>query len=194
MITNRVPLPLFFYKHPYNRLRRAKIIVFGNVLDEYEQFRLLTDKKRFSKLKKLESACFNYAIDRAFEENIPTSWSIPLFGELYSSICYKVSSNIDKNDLVNSSFLADRIINNLIDIKQVPRLPSYELCPHKYADLLRQIEESKNVQFSIKTTSMYKCGKCKKSECTYENLYNRSLDEGVNIKVTCINCGNSFIA
>ena len=34
----------------------------------------------------------------------------------------------------------------------------------------------------------HKCSKCKENKCTIVPRFNRSLDEGVNLTVTCMNC------
>jgi transcription elongation factor S-II len=45
---------------------------------------------------------------------------------------------------------------------------------------------------AVAMTDMFKCGKCKKRECTYYELQTRSGDEATTIFIRCINCGNSW--
>ena len=42
------------------------------------------------------------------------------------------------------------------------------------------------------STDKFKCGKCKKKECTYYQLQTRSADEPMTTFVTCIYCGNHW--
>lgn len=41
-------------------------------------------------------------------------------------------------------------------------------------------------------TEMLKCGKCKKKDCTYNQLQTRSADEPMTTFVLCNNCGNRW--
>lgn len=41
-------------------------------------------------------------------------------------------------------------------------------------------------------TSMYKCGKCKGSDCTFSTLQTRSSDESESIFITCLNCKHKW--
>ena len=193
-ITHRVPLTKDLYEFPYNDIRRCKIMLLGDVFWHYDMFRNISYTDRINLLKKIERVCFNYSIDRSDEENIIASWDNELFSNIYNSTCYKISSNIEPNGLVNNRDFAENILNGSISIESLPKLNSHDIFPKKYKSILNRIEASKNIKLTIKTTTMYKCGKCYKNQCTVENLYNRSLDEGVNLRVTCVNCGFAFNA
>ena len=182
------------YEYPYNNLRRCKIMLFGDVLWNFELFHTMQYKTQIKFLKKIEKSCFNYSVDRADEENIIASWDNDLFSSIYDSSCYKISANIEPNCLVDNKEFAEKILNGSISIKTLPKLNSHDIFPKKYSSILSRIESSKNIKMTIKTTTMYKCGKCYKNQCTVKNLYNRSTDEGVNLRVTCVNCGFSFNA
>ena len=41
-------------------------------------------------------------------------------------------------------------------------------------------------------TDQFKCGKCKKRECTYYELQTRSADEPMTLFITCLNCGKRW--
>ena len=41
-------------------------------------------------------------------------------------------------------------------------------------------------------TSQFKCGKCKKNNCTYFQLQTRSADEPMTTFVHCLNCNNRW--
>ena len=41
-------------------------------------------------------------------------------------------------------------------------------------------------------TDIYKCGRCKKRECTFYQLQTRSADEPMTTFVTCLNCGTRW--
>lgn len=194
IIEHHVPLSPDLYTKPFNSLRRAKIMLFGNMLWYYKQFKCYKWLNQVNILKKIERACFNNTITISHEKNIVPSWRNQLFKDLYSSVCYKVSVNLEPGGLVGNPTLAKGVLNGTVSIKRLPCLSSIDMFPQKYTKILARMEASKNVKKTIKTTSMYICGRCHKNKCKLENLYNRSLDEGVNIKVTCVNCGHEFNA
>lgn len=42
------------------------------------------------------------------------------------------------------------------------------------------------------STDQFKCGRCKKNECTYYQMQTRSADEPMTTYVTCVNCDNRW--
>ena len=191
---HRIPLLGEFYQSPYNKLRRTKLMLFCTSLSDYEEYLALEYEKQMSIIKRLEKSCYNYCIDKSTEEQITSSWETELFCDLYHSICYKINSNIEKHGLVKNPYLSINIINDNIDFDNLPKMSSMQLFPEKYADIAHRISMSKNIVQTIKTSSLYHCNKCKQNRCSIENRYNRSLDEGTNLTITCMNCSNSWNA
>lgn len=189
VINHSIPLSEKYYKLPYNATRRAKIMLFGSDLIDQSTFIKKTTEEKLHLLEKLERACYNYTIEKAYENNIVASWEIDLFVDLYHSTCAKVSFNICMNGLVNNPNLVTSILDDTINLKELPKMSSQEMFPQKYVDIMKKIEESKTVTTTLKTSALYKCRKCKKNECSMENVYNRSFDEGTNLRITCLNCG-----
>lgn len=189
-----VPLKAYHYQSPYNRLRRAKLILFGNILSEYQKFKNNTYNKQLEMIDAIEKSCKNQTIEKAQETNIVATWTNDLFCELYNGICYRVSSNLEKDGLVANPTFAHELIEKKRPLDTVAALTSVEMYPDRYETIRKRIQLSKEVEQTTKTTSLYTCGKCFEKKCTYENLYNRSLDEGVNLKLTCVNCGHEFTA
>jgi len=189
-----IPLDPAMYKPPYNSIRRAKIMVFAISLQKYDQFIKMGLNDKTSIITSIERSCFNHSIDVAYMENILPSWDVELFSMIYNNICYRVCVNISPNEILNNDELGLKILNKEISIEQLPKLTSIEMFPKNHKDILDRMEQSKNAKTSIKTTNMYKCGKCYSTKCTMEQLYNRSLDEGVNLKLTCVKCSHSFSA
>ena len=193
-LNHTIPLPLELYKPPYNSFRRAKIMLFGSSLSQYDEYKQLSNQEKITLLKQIERACYNTTIDLAHNENIIPSWDIEEFCNVYHSICYKISVNLDSAGLVNNPSFAKALLNGQISISMLPKLTSREMFPQKYTKILQRMEASKNASHTIKISRMYKCRKCKESRCVIENLYNRALDEGVNLHITCVNCGYEFNA
>lgn len=191
-INHTIPLDTYFYGPKYNKIRRAKLILFCSLLSEYDEFKqMLYDKQMFI-IKKIERVCYNYSIDVANENNIIIIWEDDNFCNIYHSICYKISSNLEGGGMVNNPNIAKKIFNGDITIESLPMMSSTEMFPQKYKEITDRIEISKRVTQTKKVTSKYTCKNCKKSKCIEENLYNRSLDEGVNVRITCDNCGHKW--
>jgi DNA-directed RNA polymerase subunit M/transcription elongation factor TFIIS len=191
-IKHKYPLNAVFYQNPYNRVRRAKIMLFASSLNPYEKFRTMTKEMRDDILCGIERACYNHTIDVAHKENIVASWENHNFKNIYHSVCYKISVNLEPTGLVSNPTLAKGLLNGDIDAKKLPLMTSVDMFPQKYTKTLKRIEASKNASQTIKYTTMYTCGRCYKKKCTIENVQNRSLDETGGLIITCVNCGNTF--
>ena len=189
---HKLAFPIYIYKQPYNKIRRAKLILFEHFLEQYVGFSSNTNEYKLKILIKLERGCFNHSIDMSYNLNIITSWEYDTFCDLYSSICSKLVANLDPEGPVRNISLAKKIINMNINFTQLPKMSSVNLFPEKYEKINARLEACKHVKSNIKTTSMYTCGKCYEKKCTLKNVINRSLDEGTSIEATCVNCGFSF--
>jgi DNA-directed RNA polymerase subunit M/transcription elongation factor TFIIS len=189
---NISPLAAEFYQKPYNATRRAKLTTFDGCFSTYDAYISMPYDDKMSLIKKLERACLNATVFKSNEENIPPQWENELFQEIYHSICCKISSDIDPNGLVKNTKLATDIIAGNLNIAILPKMSSQDLYPDKYVEINEKIARSKNATQTIKTSSMYKCRRCHKSECTIENRYNRSLDEGTGLTITCMACGLEY--
>lgn len=189
---NADPLPMKYYKHPYNYHRRARLIMFSSFLKQHANFIALSVESRFDIVEKIEKSCLQYCFDKTNEFNIPPKWSSDIFTDLYTSVCAKIGSNIDQYNSVKNPYLTNQILEGKVDIDKLPRMTSQELYPEKYKEVITKLEESKNVKKTIKASVMYRCRICKQNKCTVENRYNRSLDEGVNLTITCMNCGHQW--
>jgi DNA-directed RNA polymerase subunit M/transcription elongation factor TFIIS len=185
-------LDIRFYKSPYNVYRRAKLSMFSSVLNGHSQILKMNIVDRYTLIEKLERSSFNCAITKATNDNIPTKWENELFRDVYNVLCAKISANLSTTNSVKNDYLLPKILDESILISNLPKMSSQELFPDKYKDIMDKLETSKNVKQTVKTSAMYRCRRCGKNECTTENRYNRSLDEGVNLTITCMACGNEW--
>jgi DNA-directed RNA polymerase subunit M/transcription elongation factor TFIIS len=187
---NAIPLNIKFYENEnYNDIRRCKLILLSDCLGKNFKF---DNNSKEAIIKAIEQGCLNRAIKKAKTYNIRCIWKEEQFVNLYHSICYKVSINIDKNSSINSSFIIDKILNNSIDLKTIANMTSKELYPKKYEKLEEKMHKRHNLERKIKFSERYQCKKCKRNQTTTERCYNRSLDEGVNLTIRCLFCGNSW--
>jgi DNA-directed RNA polymerase subunit M/transcription elongation factor TFIIS len=182
------PLSDEFYRSPYNAIRRAKLMLFSSCYASYEKYNKMPLTEKMAFIKKLERSCLNTTVSKANEANIRAVWDCELFVELYHSICYKISANIDKDNSVKNPKLGDEILDNKVQLSILPKMSSQELYPEKYRTIINKIELSKNVVQTVKTSVMYRCRRCGQNKCTIINKIIRSLDEGVNLEITCQVC------
>jgi hypothetical protein len=185
-------LDIYFYEANYNSYRRQKILMFGTIFMLYESFKQLCSDEQNKLLIDIENSCLNYTNEVSNEKNITIKWSNDVYLSLYNLSCNKITSNIDLKGNIKNIKFAENIIQRKINIDLIPYMNMIEIYPEKYVELLHKIELSKNVVETIKEVTMYKCGKCKHGGTRLENVYNRSIDEGTNVRVTCNKCGNSW--
>ena len=189
-----VPLPKELYTDDFHQFRRCKIMLFMNSLAANEKFKVLDKSKKISIAREIERGCFNNAIDTANEQNIMTSWKDEMFCKIYHLKCSKLSFNIGKSSLIDNERLSNDILDKKIELSELSYKSSIDMYPEKYSEILDRIHTSKTVTTNIKFSSLYRCRICKQSKCKIENRYNRSLDEGTNSTITCLNCSHEWNA
>jgi DNA-directed RNA polymerase subunit M/transcription elongation factor TFIIS len=185
-----IPADLYQKLHKY---RVTKLSLFLDCLVQYDDFNKLQYNEKILLVKSIEKACYNYTITKSMEKNIMSTWENDIFCDVYHSTCYKISSNIDKTFINNDKF-ALSIINKTINIDDLPNISSKEIFPELYEKIEDDIKSRSNIKQTVKVTKMYKCSRCKQKQCTIQPRYNRSLDEGVNLIITCQNCKHEWNA
>ena len=88
--------------------------------------------------------------------------------------------------------IKDKVVNKDCVLRDIANLTDKELCPDIYIIIDKKIETRNNLKTTIKFSELYKCFKCKRNQCTTERVYNRSIDEGINLMINCTFCGNRW--
>lgn len=184
-------LSAFNKKKNYNDLRVTKLKIISNYMNRHKIFTDLTLVEKLKIIKMLERGCYNDTIKLADVSEIRNSWSNVKFTNIYHRLCYKISSNIDV-EIVGTDQLVKKIIQGDLDPKSIGSMSSQSIHPEKYAALKSSIADRKSHNININGSTLYKCARCKKSFCTVERQYTRSLDEGATLKVTCEFCGHTW--
>lgn len=188
-----VPLSAKYHSGQYTDLRRCKMILFGHCLLKYAEFTKMPYMKQSELVIELERCCFEHANIVALGEGIAPIGE--LFDDIYGLICYRISSNLDPTHSIYDTNVAvkkkigQRLLDGEITISEFVNMTSTEMLPEKYEEMKARIEISKTVTETKKSSSLYRCRVCKENKCSMENLYNRSFDEGTNLRITCLNCG-----
>ena len=147
---------------------------------------------KFYIAEKIEIGCLNRTINKSRHYNIRAIWETLKFRELYHDICYKVAVNIDSSSIIGSIHLINLIKNKTVEFSNIANLSSKILCPEKYEKINKKINLRVNQEVKVKYSTLYRCFRCKNNKCTSERVYNRSLDEGVNLRITCTVCYNEW--
>lgn len=190
---NAIILKIEFYQNEYNPYRRIKLIHLSNILGKTKKFQLFDYNKQSNIISQIEKSCYEKACDDMLELEQEPDWENQMFINIYNYICGNLFENIDPESEINSTYLLEKILNQDIDLENIGYMKSDELCPEKSKEIKRKIKEQACIKYSTKTSTMYRCGKCKKNECVLERMQTRSLDELTNHRATCVFCKHTWI-
>ena len=181
-----------FYNEKYIPHRRQKILLLSDILGKYERFTQLDYSKKVQIVKEIEEGCFEEAYNKMLELDQDFDWDNPMFYNVYNYICGNLFQNLDPNSAINSEFLLNKIFNNEYELRKLGGMTSEQLCPEKSIEIRASIAQRSDIKYSTKSSSMYRCSKCKKNECILERRHTRGLDEATNYRATCIFCKHTW--
>ena len=118
-----------------------------------------------------------------------------MFQYLYINKAKLLIENIDENSYVKNKRLKQRILDKEFKPHELSFMESTNIFPeiwNNILDMKMKQEENFHNSKQVAKTDVFKCGKCKKRECSYYELQVRSADESSTIFVTCLNCGNRW--
>ena len=145
--------------------------------------------------KDMEIGIYNWTLKYADQNNIIKSWNDKLFMNTYINKSRSLLTNLDKTSYVGNQRLISRLNDKEFKPNQLPFMDMTNVFPERWKDILdMRLKQEQNFYNSKKVakTDMFKCGKCKKRECSYYELQVRSADESSTIFVSCLNCGNRW--
>ena len=144
----------------------------------------------------IEKSIYNKTIKDAREKMIERTWENRQFKELYKNHYCKIMGNISHNK--NASFVMENIINGVWKPEIIITMNPRDLYPELWSTILeknklRELRIEKDAkEKNQEGTGMFKCGKCKKNNCSYYQMQTRSADEPMTTYVTCLNCNNRW--
>jgi transcription elongation factor S-II len=141
----------------------------------------------------MEKSIYNKTIKEARSKLVERSWNSTNFRELYKKNYIKVYSNISTNK--NADFVLNKIKYGLWEPEAIISMKPEILYPHIWEAIL--LKNSKKLAMLGKEnkeqgTDIFRCGKCRKNNCTYFQLQTRSADEPMTTFVTCLECNNRW--
>jgi len=187
---------------------------FQAIMEDEPLFQALSKDNQDILVNNIESSCHNANIDFCKTHHIPTFWDDEKFIEHYSANIYRVSINLDPKSSINTnnpkpfnrilmdSVLIAAFVKNLsllknpikvierlgVDVKTISYMSSLELNSYTSQRLLDLIELRATQKIELKTTKMYACPQCHKSNATFYQLQTRSGDEGYTTFIQCQMC------
>jgi transcription elongation factor S-II len=143
----------------------------------------------------LEKGVYNWCIDYAVDHKIIKNWSNPIFKRLYVEKLRHIITNLDKTSYIGNPNLQDRLLEKEFLPRELSYMKPENLYPLQWSDTIEKhikkfeyAYETKNVT----TTDQFRCGKCKRRECTFYTMQTRSSDESETIFIRCVTCGNQW--
>ncbi|KAH0631243.1 hypothetical protein JD844_005494 [Phrynosoma platyrhinos] len=97
-----------------------------------------------------------------------------------------------KNPSLRRNVLCGAISPSLIAKMTAEEMASDELKELRNAMTQEAIREHQMAKTGGTTTDLFQCGKCKKKNCTYNQVQTRSADEPMTTFVLCNECGNRW--
>jgi transcription elongation factor S-II len=146
-------------------------------------------------VKDLEIGIFNWTITFADANGIKKTWKDTLFKKAYFQKMRSVLDNLDSSSYLQNVRFIERLKEKEFKPHDIPSLDMTTIFPEKWTSILdKRMKKEENFHNSkqVAKTELFKCGKCKKRECSYYELQVRSADESSTIFVTCLNCGNRW--
>ena len=143
----------------------------------------------------MEVGIYNWVIQDCGEKRVARNWNNPRFAKIYLEKARSVISNIDGQSYINNSKLVDRLKEREFFPHDIAFMKPENVCPNKWTtsvNAMMKKYENAYENKAVAMTEMFKCGRCKKRQCTFYELQCRAGDESTTIFIRCINCGNSW--
>jgi DNA-directed RNA polymerase subunit M/transcription elongation factor TFIIS len=145
--------------------------------------------------KDLEIGIYNWCIKYADEHKILKTWSNNKFLNVYLEKARSVVSNIDKGSYLNNERLLTRLTDKEFAPHDIAFMKPDTVFPERWKSTIDAFMKRYENAYENKVaamTDMFVCGKCKKRETTYYEMFSRSADEPAIIHIRCVNCGNTW--
>ena len=136
-------------------------------------------------LKWLEKGIYNYACQTCINAHISPDFSNKLFSDTYADRIRYVLYNIEG---IPVKKLTKEFCESFASL-----LPE-ELAPELWQKLIDAHKKQEDAihTYSIQTSKMATCGKCKGNRLKYSQMQTRSADEPMTVMWQCVDCGNRW--
>jgi len=145
--------------------------------------------------KDLEIGIFNWSLEEAERLRIVKNWNCVRFQIAYKDKCISILSNLQPEVLGNIRLRDRMLVDKEFLPHELPFMKPENVFPERWEAILDdQMKKDMNImeRKPCAMTTEFKCGKCKKRECVYQEVQVRSADEPMTLFITCLNCGNKW--
>ncbi len=143
----------------------------------------------------MEIGIFNWALTRADELRVTRSWTNPRFVMLYDGKARNVLANVDGDAYVQNKRLLSRLMEGEFKPHDIPTMHPENVFPERWRDVVEMKVRRDEYITTAKIAAMtdaFKCGRCKRRECSYTEIQTRSCDEPATLFIQCLACGNRW--
>lgn len=158
-----------------------------------KKFNILLNDIKLS--EEIENSIYTYTIDKAKCKGIEYDFKNNYFKRIYVNKVITLYNNLDKNSYIHDVSFLDRLLNKEFNVKDIAFLSPQEINIEHWKKRIDRQNANDDFLYSrsagIKTNE-YKCGRCKKRECSYFQLQVRSCDEPMTTYINCLNCGHKW--
>jgi transcription elongation factor S-II len=145
---------------------------------------------------KIEEGIYQYVVDNiCHERNLPINWNNSYFKRAYMNKCISIYGNLNEDSYIKNINLLNKIKDEEIDPYNLAFMKPQEIFPENWEKIISKQKATQEFIYSDKLLSFtdeYKCGRCKKSRCSYYELQTRSSDEPMTTFITCLECGHKW--
>ena len=141
----------------------------------------------------IERGVFNWAIEYCDARGVVKNWKNGKFRTVYLAKARSVVANLRPDAYVSNQRLLSRLVEHEFGPKDIACMKPENVFPEVWKQVL-DVKLMRD-QYSEKPEAMtdqFRCGRCKKRECVYQELQLRSSDEPMTLFITCLNCGNRW--
>jgi len=143
----------------------------------------------------VEIGAFNWSLACADQRNVAKSWGNVAFRTLYAQKNNALLDNLDPLSPVGNTRLRARMEEGEFLPHDLAFMKPHHLFPERWKEVMDQKVQKDEYIYNQKPEAMtdqFKCGRCKKRECVYQELQLRSSDEPMSLFITCLNCSNRW--
>jgi DNA-directed RNA polymerase subunit M/transcription elongation factor TFIIS len=147
----------------------------------HDAFKKLGNFLPFNYVIKLQQSINDYTLEYLKIKKLPETFFQNIYLTKVNDIYYNLNPENDK-------YLILAILDNKIDVENVPYMTPQELAPAKW-NVIIQKRDNNNKNKNYMEESVYVCKRCKEKKCFSYQLQTRSADEPMTTFVNCTNCG-----
>ena len=143
----------------------------------------------------IEIGIYNWTIQYSNDKKVIKNWKNPRFFKMYLEKARSVITNIDNESYVENKRLMTRLEEKEFAPHEISFMRPENCFPERWkaiVDAYLKKYENAYERKDVVVSSLFRCGKCKKKQCTYFEAQTRSADEGATVFVSCLNCGNKW--